>query len=258
MKTFKELRENFAIHKNGKPLSIKGKAVTARSKDSAQKAIDTMMQKPFNKDAKFTIVTDKGYTGAVPSKPKSPSAYKNYTMKRKSIPDWRYAERGESVEEAVDKSSPVYKEYLSLKKKSIKDLRRMVDQQHRGPVDLSQYDKQGAISDLLRNQFGNKAVAAAMGLKEARQDSAKDVYWQSYSLAVRHALAQAKKKGFEVDEDDIDREITFGSGKPGRGKTVRHTLKLTKGGKPQKKALHIQVYNRDQDKSPFELNFYIS
>jgi len=193
MKTFKELRENFAIHKNGKPLSIKGKAVTARSKDSAQKAIDTMMKKPFNKDAKFTIVTDKR---AAPSKPKSSSDYerdyKNYTMKRKGIPDWRYAERGESVEEA------------------------------------------------------------------RRPDAAKDVYWQSYSLAVRHALAQAKKKGYEVDQDDIDSEISFGSGKPGRGKTVRHTLKLTKGGKPQKKALHIQVFNRDTDKSPFELNFYIS
>ena len=73
----------------------------------------------------------------------------------------------QKLEEAVDKSSPVYKEYLSLKKKSIKDLRRMVDQQHRGPVDLSQYDKQGAISDLLRNKFGNKAVAAAMGLDES-------------------------------------------------------------------------------------------
>jgi hypothetical protein len=96
------------------------------------------------------------------------------------------------------------------------------------------------------------------GVTERRKDSAKDVYWQSYSLAIRHALAQAKKKGYEIDQDDIDREISFGSGKPGRGKTVRHTLPLKKNGKEQRKALHIQVYNRDTDKNPFELNSYIS
>jgi len=123
---------------------------------------------------------------------------------------------------------------------------------------------QGIVNKLMKQPFNKdakfsmRAVSESAEIEEARQDSAKDVYWQSYSLAVRHALAQAKKKGFEVDEDDIDKEISFGSGKPGRGKTVRHTLKLTKGGKPQKKALHIQVYNRDTDKSPFELNFYIS
>ena len=73
----------------------------------------------------------------------------------------------EDIDEGVDKSSPVYKEYLSLKKMSIGDLRKMVGQQHRGPVDLKSYDKQGAISDLLRNKFGGKKVDAAMGLSEA-------------------------------------------------------------------------------------------
>jgi uncharacterized protein YegP (UPF0339 family) len=83
------LKENFAIYKNGKPLKIKGKEVTSRSKESAQKAIDTMQKQPFNKDAKFTIVQTK--TNA----PKDTGAYKRYTMQRKSIPAWRYAERGE-------------------------------------------------------------------------------------------------------------------------------------------------------------------
>jgi hypothetical protein len=189
MKTFKELRETFVIYKNGKPLKIKGKEVTTTSKQSALKTIQTLSKKSFNKDATFAIAKRKSAPSAKPAR--DPDAYKRYTMQRKGIPDWRYAERGESVE-------------------------------------------------------------------EARKDSAKDVYWQSYSLAVRHALAQAKKKGFEIDQDDIDREISFGSGKPGRGKTVRHTLPLKKNGKEQRKALHIQVYNRDTDKSPFELNFYIS
>lgn len=96
-------------------------------------------------------------------------------------------------------------------------------------------------------------------VNEARRgDSAKDVYFASYSSAISHTLAQAKKQGYEVDEDDVFREITTGQGKPSKGKTVRHTLKLTKNGKPQRKALHIQVYNRGTDKNTFELNFYIS
>ena len=95
-------------------------------------------------------------------------------------------------------------------------------------------------------------------LREARRDAAQDTYFNSYSSAIQHALGQAKKKGYEVDEGDTDSQVTFGSGKPSKGKTVRHTLKLSKGGKPQKKALHIQVYNRGTDKNPFELNSYIS
>lgn len=105
----------------------------------------------------------------------------------------------------------------------------------------------------------NSQRAKMKGIREARRpDAAADTYFNSYSAAVQHALAQAKKKGFDVDEGDTDSQITFGSGKPSKGKTVRHTLKLSKGGKAQKKALHIQVYNRGTDKNPFELNSYIS
>lgn len=190
------LEENFAVHKNGKPLMIKGKAVTAKSKESAQKAIDTMMKQPFNKNAKFTIVGDekKVPAGAVKPKTASDKEWERAQIRRKqnSRPAWRYAERGESVEEAK------------------------------------------------------------------RPDSGASNYFSSYSGAISSALAQAKKKGFEVDEDDVFREITTGQGKPSKGKTVRHTLKLTKGGKAQKKALHIQVYNRGTSGNTFELNSYIS
>ena len=85
----------------------------------------------------------------------------------KDVKDFLKGYQKEDIDEGVDKSSPVYKEYLSLKKMSIGDLRKMVGQQHRGPVDLKSYDKQGAISDLLRNKFGGKKVDAAMGLSEA-------------------------------------------------------------------------------------------
>ena len=85
----------------------------------------------------------------------------------KDVKDFLKGYQKEDIDEGVDKSSDVYKEYLLLKKKSIADLRKMVGQSQRGAVDLKSYDKQGAISDLLRNKFGGKKVDAAMGLSEA-------------------------------------------------------------------------------------------
>jgi hypothetical protein len=72
----------------------------------------------------------------------------------------------EEIEEAVDKSSDVYKHYTELKKKSVKELRDTI-KGSRKVVDVSGYDKHGAISDILRSRHGNKKVAAAMGLDEA-------------------------------------------------------------------------------------------
>jgi hypothetical protein len=95
-------------------------------------------------------------------------------------------------------------------------------------------------------------------LGEARKDSSADLYFDTYSAAVQHAAKQAEKKGFEVVEDDWFNQVTTGKGKPGRGKTTRHTLKLTKGGKPVRQSLSIQVYNRDTGKKPYELNSYVS
>ena len=65
----------------------------------------------------------------------------------------------------------------------------------------------------------------------------------------------AKKKGYEVDQDSWDAEISFGQRKPSVGKTVSKKVKLTKDGKEQKKQLHIQVYGMDSGK--YELNMYI-
>ena len=114
------------------------------------------------------------------------------------------------------------------------------------------------IDDIVNAMMKESVQHTFFTLREARRDAAKDLYFDTYSAAVQTALADVKKKGFEVDEDDWHDSITTGSGKPGRGKTVRHTISLTKGGKPQRKALHIQVYNRDTDKKTYELNYYVS
>lgn len=93
-------------------------------------------------------------------------------------------------------------------------------------------------------------------LDEARGQD--ELYFDTYSAAVQYAKAKAEKMGYEVEEDDWFRQVTTGKGKPGRGKTTRHVLKLTKNGKPTRKGLAIQVYNRETDKKPYELNSYVS
>ena len=100
----------------------------------------------------------------------------------------------EELDEAVDKSSPVYKEYLSLKKMSIADLRKILSQKGRGAVDLKSYDKQGAISDLLRGQFGSKKVAAAMGLEEEAYDPAAKVSPEQKKKNIEAAKKRSSSK----------------------------------------------------------------
>lgn len=93
---------SFAIHKNGKPMNIKGKPVTTTTKAAAEKAINTMMQKDFNKNAKFTVVQTDDKKKSVPAgavKPRTTSdkEWKMAEIRRKhrSMPAWRRAERGE-------------------------------------------------------------------------------------------------------------------------------------------------------------------
>ena len=76
----------------------------------------------------------------------------------------------EDLEEGVDKSSPIYKEYEELKKLPIKSLRNKLSQTHK-IVDLKGYDKEGAISQVLRDKHGDKKVDAAFGFSEKRRRS---------------------------------------------------------------------------------------
>jgi hypothetical protein len=78
-------------------------------------------------------------------------------------------------------------------------------------------------------------------IKEAKSDY--PVYHFTYSAAINTAKEYAEKKGYEVDDEDSFRKIGMGPRKPSAGKTNRFSIELTKGGKPQKKLLHIQVYN---------------
>jgi len=168
----------------------------------------------------------------------------------------------ESVDEAL---SPSYKnKYIGKDKASLQKTRKSFLSQI---DDLIKFKKKTTkdsevvkLQDLLKQV--DHALMKKRGLKEsieeARKDSSADLYFKTYSAAVQHAKSQAEKKGFEVVEDDWFNQVTTGKGKPGRGKTTRHTLKLTKNGKPVRQGLSIQVYNRDTDTNPYELNFYVS
>lgn len=85
-----------------------------------------------------------------------------------------------------------------------------------------------------------------------------DVYFDTFSAAVQHARQHTELRGFEIDEDDWWREVSVGDGRPKEGRDTRITVGLIKNGIPQKKSLHIQVYNRGlKYKNNYELNFYI-
>lgn len=108
-------------------------------------------------------------------------------------------------------------------------------------------------------------------LKEGKSDY--PVYHKTYTSAINTAREYAEKNGYEVDDEDAFRKIGMGPRKPSAGKTNRVSIELLKNGKPQKKQLHIQVYNmgtfkRNPDGSQtrsmwggqneYELNAYIN
>lgn len=80
-------------------------------------------------------------------------------------------------------------------------------------------------------------------------------YHNTYSSAVDEALEFAKKRGYEVDKEEVAHRIGLGPKKPKEGKTNRFSLSLKKNGKEQKVELHFQIYGM---KEKYELNAYIS
>lgn len=87
----------------------------------------------------------------------------------------------------------------------------------------------------------------------SKSDSGYDLYHKSYSGALQHAYAWAKKKGHIVDPDDIDSKVASGPKKPSEGRTNSFTLKLKDN---PKKMLAVQVYGMGGGK--YELNTYIT
>lgn len=141
-------------------------------------------------------------------------------------------------------------------KQQIMKIRQILgrDGQANKKVGVEKLMKHGNWSKGTAQNMYSAAMSESVELDEARDSY--DIYHKDFSSAVQHAMAVAKKRGFEVDEDDWFNKVASGPRKPSEGKTNSYSVKVTKNGKPQKKALQMQVYNKGGSK-PYELNMYI-
>lgn len=98
----------------------------------------------------------------------------------------------------------------------------------------------------------SKGVALAKKkLGESKSASGYDLYHKTFSGAMQHAYAWAKKQGVTVSDDDIDNKVATGPAKPKSGKTNSYILSTDK----KNRRLHVQVANLDNRR--YELNAYI-
>jgi hypothetical protein len=89
-------------------------------------------------------------------------------------------------------------------------------------------------------------------------ESSYEASHDSYTSAIQTAEEFAKKQGYQIDKEEWAKEIGLGPAKPKSGKTNRFSMSLAKKDKVSKKRLQMQIYNRDTDQKPYELNMYIS
>lgn len=139
---------------------------------------------------------------------------------------------------AVETSSPAQQAAIAIAKKADKVVNEDINS-----VDEAYYRGQ-------RKATPKKQEPPKMGSKSG---SGYDLYHKSYSGALQHAYAWAKKQGYTVDPDDIDSKVASGPKKPSEGRTNSFTLKLKNN---PKKMLAVQVYGMGGGK--YELNTYIT
>ena len=106
------------------------------------------------------------------------------------------------IQEALDKTHPIVKEYNALKKHDIKTLRGMISQSG-GVVDTAGFkSKDHAVSHIIRQKHGNKKVDAAFGFKEETQATK---IRKKIELVDRIPVDQATKaKQAEIQKKIID------------------------------------------------------
>ena len=119
---------------------------------------------------------------------------------------------------------------------------------------MDYFIKNGWISNI--SKAGIKEGVESV--KEANNKN--DTYFNTATEAVMYARTQAESKGFEINENDWNSQITTGGRysrtRPGIGKTHSFSVGLLKAGKPQRKSLNISLYGMESGK--FELTYYIN
>lgn len=163
----------------------------------------------------------------------------------------------ESQDYVVVKSMVILdSEYYPLSKKTVK------------------YPNAGQTAVLLKFRDGTITTGVGKNKDEAIQkavDSKKSLFGESVQLteaerykilhdtlhsAIQTALAATRKMGYDISDEEEFNKITTSYKNLSTGKTEQFHLELVKGGKPQRKLLHIQVYKMDSGK--YELNFYVN
>ena len=130
------------------------------------------------------------------------------------------------------------------KKKDLYDGRIKAYKEHRRKLEAARIRRQEALAKK-KSGFVEQIIEAA------KSSSGYELYHKTFSGAMQHAYAFAKKKGYVVDTDDIDSKVASGPKKPSSGKTNSYIL-----GTDKKQNVHIQVANLDNKR--YELNMYIS
>jgi len=90
----------------------------------------------------------------------------------------------------------------------------------------------------------------------SRKKASYETYHNSFSAACSEVIEFAKKRGYEINENDWFNQVSTGPRKPDPGKTNRYSIELMKENLPTKKYLHFQVYGMEGGK--YELNAYIN
>jgi hypothetical protein len=137
----------------------------------------------------------------------------------------------------------------ALKKKRAEVMRDM--EQEAEPEGGKIADRYGK----LLNRIDNDIIKLGGNPMSESLNEVDDVYHKSYTHAIEAAEVYAKKKGYEIEDDEMFTKVGMNSKRPSVGKTTRVSLELLKNGKPQRKMLHIQVYGM---KNGYELNAYIN
>ena len=143
----------------------------------------------------------------------------------------------------IDGRTKAYREHR--KKLEVARIKRMETKKGRGKFiesvvsEMSYGSSMGAV----------RPQADMSNIQSSKSSSGYELYHKTFSGAMQHAYAFAKKKGYTVDSDDIDSKVASGPKKPSSGKTNKYIL-----GTNKKQNIHVQVYNTGKS---YELNMYI-
>ncbi len=154
--------------------------------------------------------------------------------------------------EKINVTSPTYKK-----------LKAMIARMDKGALEKVARAKIRFVSQIAARELAAKGVKLKAGeymesvksFIEAR-GSNYEVYHKDFSTAVQYARREVEKKGYEIDDDEWFRKVASGPRKPSKGKTNSYNIALTKGGKPTRQRLQMQVDGMDSGK--YELNMYVS